>query len=62
MNHRRTGPGLAAAPSPLSAGGLVRLHRLGAMLETARDKIARGETLSRADRQRLNAALDAFAA
>jgi hypothetical protein len=32
------------------------------MLETARDKIARGETLSRADRQRLNAALDAFAA
>lgn len=62
MNVTRSGLSLAAAASPVSISGFVRLQRLEGLLHTARDKLASGEVLSRADMQRLNAALDDFAA
>ncbi|WP_380804542.1 hypothetical protein [Sphingobium tyrosinilyticum] len=60
MNARPTE--LTATASTASAGGLVRLQRLEALLNIAREKLALGEALSRADMQRLNAALDDMAA
>lgn len=62
MNAGPTELSFAATPSPASAGALVRLQRLEALLNIAREKLALGEALSRADMQRLNAALDDMAA
>jgi len=40
----------------------MRLQKLENLLRAAREKLERGEVLSRADMQRLNAALDDFSA
>lgn len=64
-NVTQNGVGLAVAliwaksrlPS-VPAIELMKLQRLECLLKTARDKLARGGALSRADMQRLNGALD----
>lgn len=65
MNVSQSSDGLAVSliqaqsrlPS-VPASELIQLQRLECLLTTARDKLARGGTLSRADMQRLNGALD----
>lgn len=68
MNLTQNEIGLAAslihAKSQLptvSASELVKLRSLETLLDRARHKLASGGTLSRADMQRLNSALDDFA-
>ncbi|WP_176599418.1 hypothetical protein [Sphingobium sp. 15-1] len=65
MNISQNSVGLAVSliqaqsrlPS-VPASELIKLQRLECLLTTARDKLARGGALSRADMQRLNGALD----
>lgn len=52
----------AAAAWLASTNGFKRLQNLEALLRAAREKLERREVLSRADMQRLNAALDDFSA
>jgi len=62
MNATGSETNSAAATWLASTSGFMRLQKLEGLLRAAREKLERGEVLSRADMQRLNAALDDFSA